>query len=554
MNQSATQLADDYWTYRRSANRGISLMRGDLVHLEGWDDLTRQAMADRQQRYREFAHHARDAQPTAAGTDLVLLETVEASASMDASTVSTWAPDLQLPSKQVGLVSLLAPALYMQPLVTAEHGEQFVEKLRSFPDMITQLEQRLDDAAREGRVPLARHVQQMIDLLDGVLAKPLDEDDMSSPPPPVEMTDPADQDAWLGEVRQAVETGIRAGLGNFRAKLANVTLPAGRDDDVPGLMHVDGGVDAYAEVVAGYTTLSLAPEEIHQIGLDQMASIEAEYRELAGPLLGTDDLDEIYTRLRDDHSLHHTNAEDIIADSVTALEKATAVMGDWFGRLPQAPCVARPIDVGAMAYYRAPSEDGTNPGMFFFNTSDPSAWAKFQVAAVAYHEGVPGHHLQLALGVENDAVHDLHRNLYLPAYGEGWGLYTERLADEMGLYEDDWERTGMLMADSMRAGRLVVDTGMHALGWTRRQAVDYLVAHSPMAVFEIEEEVDRYIAMPGQALTYMLGRLEINRLRSKAEATLADRFDIKAFHDVVLGNGTVPLGTLGRLVDEWIAA
>ena len=226
------------------------------------------------------------------------------------------------------------------------------------------------------------------------------------------------------------------------------------------------------------------------------------------------------------------------------------------GSIPyrKAPCLADPIDVGAMAYYYPPSADGVRPGRFFFNVGDPTAWGTYQIPAVAYHEGIPGHHLQIALAIENDTIHDLHRNCYLPAFGEGWGLYSERLSDEMGLYGDGWERIGMLTADSLRAGRLVVDTGIHALGWSRGRAVRFLVDHSPMSLHEIEEEVDRYIAIPGQALSYMLGRLEIESVRAEAETRLGDRFDIKAFHRTVLGSGSVPLGTLRRLVEEWAAS
>ena len=184
--------------------------------------------------------------------------------------------------------------------------------------------------------------------------------------------------------------------------------------------------------------------------------------------------------------------------------------------------------------------------------ADPTAWTTFQIPAVTYHEGIPGHHLQIALAIENTDIHDIHRNCYLPAFGEGWGLYSERLSEEMGLYEDDWERVGMLTGDSLRAGRLVVDTGIHALGWSRKQAIGFLADHSPMSLHEITEEIDRYIACPGQALSYMLGRLEIESLRSEAQAELGSAFDMKSFHRTVLGNGAVPLSTLRWMIRQWM--
>ena len=173
---------------------------------------------------------------------------------------------------------------------------------------------------------------------------------------------------------------------------------------------------------------------------------------------------------------------------------------------------------------------------------------------MAYHEAIPGHHLQLAISQELTDTPEFRKHAMITSYAEGWGLYTERLADEMGLYSGPLERIGMLSADSMRAGRLVVDTGLHAMGWTRQQAIDYLAANSPMSLNSIEGEVDRYIGMPGQALAYMIGRLEIMDLRAEARATMGDRFDIRGFHDVVLDSGLVPLETLGRMVREWAAA
>lgn len=188
------------------------------------------------------------------------------------------------------------------------------------------------------------------------------------------------------------------------------------------------------------------------------------------------------------------------------------------------------------------------------NVTDPSSWGTFEVESTAFHEGIPGHHLQIAIAQElGDKVPAFRRHTYIGAYSEGWGLYTERLADEMGLYGSELDRVGMLSADSMRACRLVVDTGMHAMGWTRQQAIDYVAANSPMTLHAIEEEIDRYIGYPGQACSYMIGRIEIDDMRARAEAALGDQFDIKGFHDTVLTHGEVPLETLSRLVDEWVA-
>jgi uncharacterized protein (DUF885 family) len=205
------------------------------------------------------------------------------------------------------------------------------------------------------------------------------------------------------------------------------------------------------------------------------------------------------------------------------------------------------------AYYMPPAMDGTRPGTYFANTYRATERHRHISEATAFHEAVPGHHFQITIAQELTDLPLLRRLAPITAYEEGWGLYSERLADEMGLYSDPVARLGMLNEDSMRAARLVVDTGLHAQGWSRQQAVDYMRTATPMAQVEIESEVDRYIADPGQALAYMVGRLEIQRIRADAARTLGDRFDIRGFHDTVLGGGPLPLTVLSDVVAEWAA-
>ena len=549
MIADARTLADEYWDYRVENRHFANLARGELSRLEQWDDLSAEGLSAGREVYLRFASEAARVTVETA-SDRVLAETVAAGAFMDAA-VPVWWPQLQAPNWQTGLVSGLLPALHLQPLVTADHGRRYLEKLGRFPAMVDQLVGRLRQGAATGVAPLGRHVHQTIGKLDEVLARSSAEDPIATQPAPTELG-PVETTRWRTALVEGIESGVRPGLARFREALCEVTLPAGRPDDRAGLCHLRGGEAVYADMVRGQTTLDLPPEAIHRLGLERVELLEDEYRRIAGPLLETDDVAQMYSRLRDDPRLRYANSQDLVADAVECLEKASDAMGDWFDPTPRAPCVANPIDLGAMAYYYPPTADGTRPGSFFFNVADPNAWTTFQIPAVAYHEGIPGHHLQIALAIENTDIHDIHRNTYLPAFGEGWGLYSERLSEEMGLYADDWERVGMLTADSLRAGRLVVDTGIHALGWSRSRAIAFLADHSPMSLHEITEEVDRYIATPGQALSYMLGRLEIESLRSEAQAALGSAFDIRSFHRTVLGNGAVPLSTLGWMVRQWM--
>jgi uncharacterized protein (DUF885 family) len=230
------------------------------------------------------------------------------------------------------------------------------------------------------------------------------------------------------------------------------------------------------------------------------------------------------------------------------MQRAWDAMPQWFEVLPQARCAVQPTSTGAKAFYFPPAGDGSRGGTFFVNVADPTAWGTFELQAMAFHEGIPGHHLQLAIASELEGVPEFRKHIHNSAYAEGWGLYTERLSDEMGLYSSAVDRMGMFSADSMRACRLVVDTGLHALGWSREQAVHYMVANSPLAEGVVRPEIDRYIVSPGQATSYMVGRLEIQRMRAEAERRQGPSFEAKKFHSAVLDSGSLPLGVLDEVV------
>jgi uncharacterized protein (DUF885 family) len=304
-----------------------------------------------------------------------------------------------------------------------------------------------------------------------------------------------------------------------------------------------------------HTSLEVVPEEVHAIGLEEVRRIDADFAELGARLLGTNGRAETLTALREDPALHFEAREEIAAVAKASLERANGAIGDWFGRLPQAPCevVVMPAHEekhSTIAYYRDPAGDGSRPGQYFVNTYAPETRPRYEAETLAFHESVPGHHLQIAIAQEMADLPAFRRFNGSTAYTEGWGLYTERLSEEMGLLSGDLDHFGVLSFDAWRAGRLVVDTGLHALGWTRQQAIDFMAEHSALGENNIANEVDRYIAHPGQALAYKLGQLELLRLRAEARARQGSRFDIRLFHDVVLGEGALPLPVLRQVVER----
>ncbi|MEO7397866.1 MAG: DUF885 domain-containing protein [Ilumatobacteraceae bacterium] len=544
----AVVLADQLVDHRVETEHDWALWTGALTHLARWDDLSEDGIERRIATLREFEDRAAMIE-TNDPMDRLLLETVIYTATARIVELQ-WRDDLNWVNHATGIFPSIFTFLPRFALVSAEHGEQYLDKIRALPVFIDQWRARLDTATVAGRAPIVHLVDRMIDSIDGHLSSPLSTGPLGQQPSPREFGDEAAA-TWVGRLHALLDEDVAAAFGRLGTTLRDVVRPCARPDDEPGLLHVPGGAELYEQLVWAHTTLDISAAEVHDIGLRQIALLEDEYRELAAPLLGADDITEIYRRLRDDSALRYHDSATIVADATTALAKAAESMGDWFGRLPAAPCIAKSIEQGSLAFYSPPARDGSKPGTFFFNTADPTMWATYQLEAVTYHESIPGHHLQFSIAQEIDGLHPLLGSYYVTAYGEGWGLYTERLADEMGLYSSPLDRVGMLAADSMRACRLVVDTGMHALGWSRDRAIRYMLDHSPLSQQQVVNEIDRYIGNPGQAVSYMIGRLEIERIREEAQARLGDAFDIRGFHDVVLGSGSITLASLRRIVEAW---
>jgi uncharacterized protein (DUF885 family) len=270
----------------------------------------------------------------------------------------------------------------------------------------------------------------------------------------------------------------------------------------------------------------------------------------------TNDVKGLLNRLRTDRQYTFKTEADVLAYARAAVDRAEGRIRDWFGFVPNAQLIVKPFPAYQKAsgggFYAAGSQDGTRPGTYELGTYQPETITKAGMESTAFHESYPGHHLQMSVALFGKGVHPVLRYIYVSSMAEGWGLYSERLADEMKLYSSEMDRLGMLSGQAFRAGRLVVDTGLHTMGWTRDQAISYMVDHSTESRAYVETEIDRYLAVPGQATSYMVGSLEIQKLRSGAQRQLGDRFDIKGFHDVVLKDGAVTLPMLSIAVARWV--
>ncbi len=554
VNPELKVIADEYWEHYLTTNPSDAHMMGDYRFIAQYATIDRASEDAAIEKLRDM---------------LARTEAIDASSlssddrtTREALIYHTHAKSgvMEMRRAEFGIDPIFGPQADIHMLVpqftldTPEHADAMLEKYVAFADWFDQAIERLREGLASGRVNAEFAVTSVVEQLDSWLATPLDEDSLLKANLPSSFSD-EDRSAWSEKAKTVIGSSVRPALERYRSVIADEVAPNARTNELAGLWALPDGDLVYSRLLERYTTFPMHAEEIHQIGLDQIDKLAGEYRELGPAAVGSDNLDEIFAILKTDKSIIHTSGPDIIAVCEEAFDRARAEMGNWFGRVPVSDCVIQETSHGAIAYYFEPAEDGSRPGTFFMNTSDPTAWGHAEVEGTAFHEGIPGHHMQIAIAQElGDTLPAFRANEFISAYGEGWALYTERLSREMGLYSGPLALVGMLQGDSMRACRLVVDTGMHALGWSRQQGIDYMAANSPMSMQQIVGEIDRYLSMPGQAVSYMVGRLEIDRMRAVSESELGASFDIKGFHDAVLSSGCVPLGSLDRIVKEWTQA
>ncbi|MEO8625538.1 MAG: DUF885 domain-containing protein [Candidatus Limnocylindrales bacterium] len=435
-----------------------------------------------------------------------------------------------------------------QRVDTEERVDRLLDRLAQFPEFLALHRVNLLDGIAAGRTAAAPVVERVIEQTRRAAAASAEES-------PLLLAHPELDDATRERIKQAIEDWVMPALADHLAAVEGYAPFARQSDGVCGL---PDGRELYETMILASTTLEETPEALHEYGLQQLESIRAETAAIARELK-FDDVTSMRAALGADPANYARTSADIVARATAQIAKATEAAPRWFGRLPQAPCEVRAVEPyqeqeAPPAFYFPPAPDGSRPGIYFVNTFQPENRPLYRLATTTFHEATPGHHFQIAIEAELTDLPDFRRfgsRLTGAAYAEGWGLYSERLADEMGLFENAWERLGMLDAQAWRAARLVVDTGMHAFEWSRQRSVELLLSIG-LTDLEAGTETDRYIAWPGQALAYMTGMREIVGLRRKLEQRDGDRFDLVGFHDELIGHGSLPLATMNRYLPDWV--
>jgi len=443
------------------------------------------------------------------------------------------------------------------PFKTLADYENNLKRHAEFATYLDRATGRFREGMQNGVVETKLTVRNMIEQLDNQLKMKVEDSPYYGPVKQYpETIEPADRTRLTSAYRAAITDQLYPALTRLRDFLKTEYLPRARDG--VGLMYMKGGDRLYRYLIQSTTTLPMTPEEIHQLGLSEVARITAEMEKVREEVGFKGTLGQFFEHLRADPKLKEKSRESLTQRYYDVGKIVDAKLPEYFSTIPKAKLEIRPYEpfrekFEAGGSYQQGSPDGSRPGIFYFNAYDLPSRTTPGITTLYLHEGAPGHHFQISLAQENEALPSFMRFGGNTAYVEGWALYSETLGYDMGLYKDPYQRFGTLSDEMLRAMRLVVDSGIHSKGWTRDQAIKYMIGHSDMGKTDATAEVERYIAIPSQATAYKIGALTIQRLRRKAEAELGDKFDIKEFHAQVLMTGALPLTILEQKIDRWIA-
>ena len=537
---------------------------GDARYNDRWPDLSLPAIAKTQERDRAALAELTNVDPAAlSAADRLNYDIAKVQFGRRIA-VAPFKPYLYAIShlgslQNAGSVQTANEITEIAPFATLQDYENWIARLRSFAPYVDQVTELLRIGIREKRTSPRVIMERVRPQLAAQRVANPEDSPFFAPfkrfPPSLSASD---RERLTAAGRAAIAAAVLPAFARFEKFFNDTYLPACRQ--LVGIAGTPDGQAFYRELIAYHTTTTLTANEIHAIGLAEVKRIRGEMDKVIAAVGFTGDFQEFAHYLRTDPKFFYTDPTDLLHGYMVIAKSIDPNLVKLFGKLPRTPYGVRPVPETSApntttAYYQPLSSDGSRPGYYYVNLFKPEARPKWEMEVLTTHEAVPGHHLQIALQYENSAgVPMIRRMSDFTAYTEGWALYAESLGEQVGLYTDPYQKFGQLTYDMWRAVRLVVDTGMHSAGWSRQQAIDFFKTNAPKSELDITNEIDRYIAWPGQALAYKVGQLKIVELRAAAQQALGSQFDIREFHDVVLSTGAVPLSVLDQTVRDWIAA
>ncbi|TMI20594.1 DUF885 domain-containing protein [Candidatus Bathyarchaeota archaeon] len=550
------QLYDDYWEFVLKEYPLSATYLGDHRYDSVLEDASEAAFHRRVTQSKKFLDQLRSFRKPSSKPNLLNYELFERELE-DNLESAKFRPYLTPMTQQSGLQIDIPELITYHPFGSIQDFESFSSRLQAFPRLVDQIIQSMRTGTRAHIVLAKVTAEKIIPQLEANIVEDPKKLDLyksvENIPPGI---NPRDALRIRNNIEEAIRQSVVPGFEKLLVFFKEEYLPACRSD--AGIWSLPDGNERYAYTVRHYTTTNLSADEIHDLGLTELSRIHREMRAIANQIGSKGSLQDFISSLRQDRSLYNNTSAELMAGFKNILKQMDAKLPLLFGRLPKAKYGFREIEAfraeaAPDAYYYRPPEDGSRPAYFYVNTFRPEQRPKYTMEVLAYHEAVPGHHLQLAIQQELTDLPKFRRNGGYTAFIEGWGLYSEELPKLVGFYKDALSDFGRLSFDAWRAARLVVDTGIHHKRWTRERAIQFFLENTALSELNIVSEVDRYIAWPGQALAYKVGQLRISELRAKAEKALGPRFDIRRFHDELLGDGALALDVLSNKMEHWIA-
>ncbi len=549
-------LLDESWEWQLAQYPLLASRLGDRRYNRQWTDLGIEAFEQRHEVRRDFLRRLRIIDSSALSTGNQLNYDLMRRQLEDAIDGHEFRAYLMPISQRGGLQSLDTIAEGLR-LDTVQDFEDWIARISLIPDVIEKTMKLQEEGRKKGYMPpkiLMERIPAQIDkqLVESGTDSPFFKAFAQMPATiPVE-----EQDRLREAVTSVIEESLVPAYRDFSRYMNETYLPASRDSI--GASSLPNGEAYYEYRTRQFTTTQMTPDEIHRLGLNEVARIRAEMQLVIDELEFDGSFQEFLHFLRTDPQFYFDTPEELFDAYLAICKRIDPQLVKLFGKLPRTPYGLRSIPDNiapdtTTAYYSRPAADGSRAGYYYVNLYRPEVRPKYEMEVLSVHEAVPGHHLQIALQMELPDLPNFRRYTGFTAFTEGWGLYSESLGDELGLYKDPYSHFGALTYDMWRAVRLVVDTGMHYKGWTRQQAIDFFMDHAAKTELDIINEIDRYIGWPGQALAYKIGQLKIMELKAKAKQTLRDNFDIRAFHDAILGGGALPLEVLETRMNRWLA-
>ena len=550
-------LLDEHWEWTLSNSPEMASALGDRRFNQAWQDRSIDAIEQRHKKAREFLGRAYAIDRNALQDDEQLNYELFRRQLQDEVDEHQFKGYL-LPFSQRGGVQNLNNLTNQLSLVTIQDYDDWIARLGKIDEVIDQTIKLAERGRKSGIVAPAILMERIPDQISAQLVEFAADSPFFTPFETLpESFSAADRERLRAAATETIEETVLPAYRELDRYFNKKYLPAARDSI--GLSELPNGSAWYEYLARSFTTTRMTPDEIHRLGLEEVSRIRGEMEKIIQEVEFDGSFADFLIYLRTDPQFYFDNPDDLHQAYLATCKRIDPELVNLFGKLPRMPYGVKPIPDSiapdtTTAYYSRPAADGSRAGIYWVNLYRPEVRPKYEIEVLSVHEAMPGHHLQIALQQELDNMPNFRRFMGFTAFVEGWGLYSERLGYDLGLYRDPYSRFGQLTYDMWRAVRLVVDTGMHYKGWTRQQAIDFFKDNAAKAEHDIVNEIDRYIVMPGQALAYKIGQLKILQIRERAEVQLGKDFDIRAFHDELLGAGALPLDLLERRMDRWMAA